>query len=100
MELQILKRNSFTLPHVLLIGTSNIKGIVPDKLTHAAEVHTEIKYTIQDATTFVSNFSNSPNVLVLHVLCLTVNTNKTKILIFNKAGRHTDYSIQVHVHAT
>ena len=51
------RKNNASLPQALLIGTSNIKGIVPDKLTHAAEVHKEIKYTIDDALTFVSNFS-------------------------------------------
>lgn len=48
-------------PNVLLIGTSNIKGIKEDKLT-------SIKYTINETIEFVQTCELCPDVVVLHSL--------------------------------
>lgn len=55
-------------PNVLLIGTSNIKGIKEDKLTSAATTTKIIKYTINETIEFVQTCELCPDVVVLHSL--------------------------------
>ena len=56
-------------PCVLLIGTSNIKGINENKLTQAANVRKVVKYTMADTMEYIRSSTENPNVVVLH--CLT-----------------------------
>ena len=56
-------------PNVLLMGTSNIKGINEDKLTQSANVHKVIKYTMAETKQYLDTSTDSPDLVVLH--CLT-----------------------------
>ena len=63
------------LPHVLLIGTSNVKGIKEDKLTYSAQITKCIAYTIEEAKSVVTNYDKTPDVVVLHVLTNDLKTS-------------------------
>jgi hypothetical protein len=56
------------LPIVYLLGTSNIKGIVADKLTNVASVSKFITYTIAEAQEKVMALTHIPDAVVFHVL--------------------------------
>ena len=51
-----------------MVGTSNILGINEDKLTTAVETKKVVKYTLEETETFITSFSDTPNILVLHSL--------------------------------
>ena len=56
-------------PRVLLVGTSNINGIDEEKLTAAAEVSKEVRYTLKDTLTFIASTNiDPPDILILHSL--------------------------------
>ena len=55
-------------PTVLLVGTSNLKGINQTKLTNAADVYKEIKYTMKEAAEYLLALSDPPTILVFHLL--------------------------------
>ncbi|VDI52139.1 Hypothetical predicted protein, partial [Mytilus galloprovincialis] len=56
------------VPKVLLIGTSNTKGIKEDKVTNAVKIHKSIQYTIDEATTYITQYEEQPNLVILHIL--------------------------------
>lgn len=57
-----------TGPNVLLIGTSNIKGIKEDKLTPAATTTKIIKYTIDETIEYIQTCELCPDVVIFHSL--------------------------------
>ena len=63
------KRDNHSKPRVLLVGTSNINGIDEEKLTAAAEVSKEVRYTLKDTLTFIASTNiDPPDILILHSL--------------------------------
>ncbi|VDI84200.1 Hypothetical predicted protein [Mytilus galloprovincialis] len=62
-------------PKLLFVGTSNIQGIHVEKLTQAADIKKVIQYTLDDTSEFLSTFTDTPDMLVLHSL---TNDLKTK----------------------
>ncbi|CAC5358230.1 unnamed protein product [Mytilus coruscus] len=54
-------------PKVLMIGTSKTKGIKEDKVTNAVKIHKSIQYTIDEATTYITQYEQ-PNLVILHIL--------------------------------
>ena len=55
-------------PKVLLIGTSNVKGILEDKLTPVANMEKVIRYTLKETTDYILSCNEQPNIVVLHSL--------------------------------
>jgi hypothetical protein len=55
-------------PSVLLIGTSNVKGINENKLTPFAEITKVVKYTMKETREFIQTCNLHPDILVLHSL--------------------------------
>ncbi|CAC5362498.1 unnamed protein product [Mytilus coruscus] len=62
-------------PKLLFVGTSNIQVIHVEKLTQAADIKKVIQYTLDDTSEFLSTFTDTPDMLVLHSL---TNDLKTK----------------------
>lgn len=56
------------MPTVLLVGTSNVKGIKEDKVTSAAIVTKEVKYTMDETMDFINSVVSPPDILILHSL--------------------------------
>ena len=57
-----------TKPHVTIIGTSNINGIQPDKLSYSFSANTISAYTLQQTEEEVKHLENTPTLLGLHSL--------------------------------
>lgn len=57
-----------TKPHVTIIGTSNINGIQPDKLSYSFSANKISAYTLQQTEEEVKHLKNTPTLLVLHSL--------------------------------
>ena len=57
-----------TKPHVTIIGTSNINGIQPDKLSYSFSANKISAYTLQQTEEEVKHLENTPTLLVLHSL--------------------------------
>lgn len=53
---------------MLLIGTSNIKRILENKLTSFAGVTKVIRYTLKEPTYYVISCNEHPNIIALHSL--------------------------------
>lgn len=61
-------RQKITKPHIVLIGTSNIRKIDPDQLSSKFTTEKHIAYTIQEAEKEALSLENAPEVIVLHSL--------------------------------
>jgi hypothetical protein len=55
-------------PKALLIGTSNVKRILVDKLTPVANIEKVIRYTLKETTDYILSCNEQPNIVVLHSL--------------------------------
>lgn len=62
------RHDYYTKPHVTLIGTSNIKGINPDKLSSRYSVDKITAFTLCETQSSVRNITQNPTALVLHSL--------------------------------
>jgi chromosome segregation ATPase len=67
--------NTVTKPKVLLLGTSNTKGINEDKLSSSVETQKTEAFTLDQARNHITTSDLNPNVVVLHIL---TNDLKTK----------------------
>jgi len=67
--------NTVTKPKVLLLGTSNTKGINEDKLSSSVETQKIEAFTLDQARNHITTSDLNPNVVVLHIL---TNDLKTK----------------------
>ncbi|XP_062579117.1 interaptin-like [Saccostrea cucullata] len=61
-------RQNQVKPHVTLIGTSNIKGINPDKLSSQYSVNKITAYTLEDTVKEIRNLTEAPDLITLHSL--------------------------------
>ena len=52
----------------VLLGTSNISGIKPDKLSKSVDVSKSTTFTLDDAFSKIGNLETKPNVILLHAL--------------------------------
>lgn len=68
-------------PSVLLIGTSNIKGIDEARITNIASVTKAIKYTIKQAKEYIDELFDPPSVVVLHVLTNDLKSKRSDAVI-------------------
>ena len=55
-------------PTAVLLGTSNISGIKPDKLSKSVDVSKSTTFTLDDAFSKIGNLETKPNVILLHAL--------------------------------
>ena len=67
--------NTVSKPKVLLLGTSNTKGINEDKLSSSVETQKIEAFTLDQARNHITTSDLNPNVIVLHIL---TNALKTK----------------------
>ncbi|CAC5400944.1 unnamed protein product [Mytilus coruscus] len=75
IQKEVVREVPPTKPKLLFVGTSNIQGIHMEKLTQAADIKNVIQYTLDDTSEFLSTFTDTPDMLVLHSL---TNDLKTK----------------------
>jgi hypothetical protein len=64
-HLYMVKRKK---PSVLLVGTSNIKGIEPSQLSTKYYTSKETAYTIDQATNIIQDYPSQPDVKAYHIL--------------------------------
>jgi hypothetical protein len=62
------RQNKPTKPHVVLIGTSNIKGIHPDKLSSQYNVNEITAYTLEETEKEIRTLTVTPDLIALHSL--------------------------------
>ena len=61
-------------PSALLLGTSNIKGINPEKLSSKTCVTKKVAFTLAETEDAVKSYTSKPDVVVLHSLTNDVKT--------------------------
>jgi predicted nucleic acid-binding Zn-ribbon protein len=64
--------------HGVLIGTSNIKNIDEQRLTHAMEITKIMGYTVQQARQKVKGLTTKPDMIILHILTNDIKTGSPK----------------------
>lgn len=55
-------------PTALLVGTSNLNGIKPDKLSTSVDILKSTAYTFEEAYSTIENYESKPDVVLLHAL--------------------------------
>lgn len=55
-------------PTALLLGTSNLNGIKPDKLSTSVDISKSTAHTLEEAYSTIENYESKPDVVLLHAL--------------------------------
>ena len=64
-------------PSVLLVGTSNIKGIEPSQLSTKYHTSKETAYTIDQATNIIQDYPSQPDVIAYHILSNQIKSSSS-----------------------
>lgn len=72
-----LVRGKKTKPSVLLVGTSNIKGIEPSQLSTKYHTSKETAYTIEQATNIIQDYPPQPDVIAYHILSNQIKSSSS-----------------------
>ncbi|XP_061193707.1 uncharacterized protein LOC133201934 [Saccostrea echinata] len=79
-------RQSHGKPHVTLIGTSNIKGIHPDKLSYQYSVNKITAYTLEDTEKEIRNLAETPDLIALHSLTNDLRNKTPNVCVEEMSG--------------
>lgn len=71
---RVIREETPSKPTAVLIGTSNIDGIMADKLSSEVNITKSTAYTLEETKEVISDLNSKPDVVILHSLTNDIKT--------------------------